>query len=65
VWTVNGFSAHADQPALISWLSKTEAKQVFLVHGEKDTLPVFEQAIRNKISSIETHKPAWKERVTL
>ncbi len=64
VWTVNGFSAHADQLALIDWLSKTGAKQVFLVHGEKETLPVFEQAIRNKVA-IETHKPAWKESVTL
>ena len=65
MWTVNGFSAHADQPALINWLSKTATRQVFLVHGEKDTLPVFEQAIRNKISSIETHKPTWKESVAL
>jgi metallo-beta-lactamase family protein len=28
VWTINGFSAHADQPALLAWLGDV------LVHGE-------------------------------
>lgn len=36
IWTINGFSAHADQPALLDWLGKTRRKQVLLVHGEYD-----------------------------
>ncbi len=36
VWTINGFSAHADQPALLDWLGDAPRKKVFLVHGEYD-----------------------------
>jgi metallo-beta-lactamase family protein len=34
VWTINGFSAHADQPALLAWLGDAPRRKVFLVHGE-------------------------------
>jgi metallo-beta-lactamase family protein len=34
VWTINGFSAHADQPALLDWLGAEKRQQVLLVHGE-------------------------------
>ena len=34
VWTINGFSAHADQPALLAWLGEAPRRKVFLVHGE-------------------------------
>jgi metallo-beta-lactamase family protein len=34
VWTINGFSAHADQPALLDWLGHEKREQVLLVHGE-------------------------------
>lgn len=34
VWTINGFSAHADQPSLLSWLGNASRRKVFLVHGE-------------------------------
>ena len=34
VWTINGFSAHADQPSLLAWLGATPRRKVFLVHGE-------------------------------
>jgi metallo-beta-lactamase family protein len=34
VWTINGFSAHADQPALLDWLGREKRQQVLLVHGE-------------------------------
>ena len=34
VWTINGFSAHADQPALLDWLGHEKRQQVLLVHGE-------------------------------
>jgi len=62
MWTVNGFSAHADQPILLDWLAKTRAKQVFLVHGEERSLKGFEKAINEKLS-IDSHIPAWKEEV--
>lgn len=34
VWTINGFSAHADQGALLDWLGRSPRREVFLVHGE-------------------------------
>lgn len=34
VWTINGFSAHADQPSLLDWLGDAPRRKVFLVHGE-------------------------------
>lgn len=34
IWTINGFSAHADQPALLGWLGDAPRRKVFLVHGE-------------------------------
>ncbi len=36
IWTINGFSAHADQPSLLAWLGAAPRKKVFLVHGEYD-----------------------------
>lgn len=33
-WTINGFSAHADRPTLLSWLGDAPRRDVFLVHGE-------------------------------
>lgn len=34
IWTINGFSAHADQPGLLDWLGDSPRRKVFLVHGE-------------------------------
>ena len=36
VWTINGFSAHADRPSLLAWLGDAPRHKVFLVHGEYD-----------------------------
>jgi metallo-beta-lactamase family protein len=36
VWTINGFSAHADQNDLLNWLGTTPRRKVLLVHGEYD-----------------------------
>ena len=41
VYTINGFSAHADQPELIAWHKQTRARRTFLVHGEEDTMYQF------------------------
>ena len=36
IFTINGFSAHADQEQLLAWLGNFQSKkmQIFLVHGE-------------------------------
>jgi metallo-beta-lactamase family protein len=41
VYTINGFSAHADQADLLAWQKQTAAKRTFLVHGEEDSMRSF------------------------
>lgn len=42
IYTIGGFSAHADQQELLSWQSKTgNPETTFLVHGEEDTMKIF------------------------
>lgn len=64
IWTVNGFSAHADQPLLLDWLGQTAAGTAFLVHGEAASLEGFKKAIADTLP-MRTHIPEWKETVTV
>jgi len=41
IYTINGFSAHADQPELLAWQKQTSAKRTFLVHGEEGAMKQF------------------------
>jgi metallo-beta-lactamase family protein len=41
IYTINGFSAHADQAELLAWQKDTSAQRTFLVHGEEDTMRKF------------------------
>jgi metallo-beta-lactamase family protein len=41
IYTINGFSAHADQAELLAWQKQTSAKRTFLVHGEENTMKEF------------------------
>ncbi len=66
VFTIGGFSAHADQAGLLEWVGNlSQAKpRVFIVHGE----PTAGQALAEKIEerfNLETHIPVWKETLTL
>ena len=36
IFTINGFSAHADRPALLAWLSKTGKARLLINHGEAE-----------------------------
>lgn len=38
IYTINGFSAHADQAQLLAWHGHTNAQRPFLVHGEEGTM---------------------------
>ncbi|MEJ5347575.1 MAG: MBL fold metallo-hydrolase [Desulfosoma sp.] len=51
VFTIGGFSAHADQEELLQWLSHfTNPKlQVVVIHGEKDIAAVFAQTVRERL----------------
>ncbi len=47
VYTIGGFSAHADQKELLDWLSAFRNKpEVFVVHGEEETALLFADLVR-------------------
>ena len=48
IFTIGGFSAHADQAELLAWHQKTgKPKTTFLVHGDKEVMPVFAKKLQN------------------
>ena len=65
VFTIGGFSAHADQGDLLDWISHFESKpQVFIVHGEPTACEALATKIR-ELFDLTTHIPKWKERLIL
>lgn len=47
IYTINGFSAHADQAELLAWQKKTSANRTFLVHGEQYSMAKFAAHLRD------------------
>jgi metallo-beta-lactamase family protein len=65
VFTIGGFSAHADQNDLLEWAGHFESNpKVFLVHGE----PAASESLAAKIKErlrLDVYIPKWKERLVL
>jgi len=56
-YTINGFSAHADQAGLIKWLSAfANSPEVFIVHGEEEVALSFGELVSEKFG-FKTHVP--------
>lgn len=51
IYTIGGLSAHADQEALLGWLShfKRAPQRTFVAHGEQATAEIFAAAIHDKL----------------
>ncbi len=51
VYTINGFSSHADEPQIFSWLKKGIKKdtELILVHGEKPVMESFKGYIETTL----------------
>lgn len=50
VYTINGFSAHADQNGLIKWMSQfSKLDNIFLIHGERDKQEIFQKEIERRL----------------
>jgi metallo-beta-lactamase family protein len=66
VYTIGGFSAHADQKDLIEWVSHfTESRpRVFVVHGESASSDALAAKIREDLG-FEVHVPTWREKLML
>jgi len=65
VFTIGGFSAHADQKDLLTWVGHFESKpKVFVVHGESTSSKVLKSKIE-KVFGLSAHVPRWRERLIL
>ena len=57
VYTIGGFSAHADQKELLEWLGSFSSKpEVFIVHGEENVALEFEGIVKERLGFV-THVP--------
>jgi len=66
VFTIGGFSAHADRDELLEWIShfSPSMPRVFVVHGEKTASESFARSIREKFS-MDVHIPVFRETLKL
>lgn len=66
IYTLGGFSAHADQAALLQWLRafRSPPQQTFAVHGEAETTVGFAHTITQQLGW-KVHAPEWGEQVTI
>ncbi|MBU4321164.1 MAG: MBL fold metallo-hydrolase [Nitrospinae bacterium] len=61
IYTLGGFSAHADQKELLEWLASFKGSpQVFVVHGEEETSLAFSGMIKERYRFV-THVPSKGE----
>jgi metallo-beta-lactamase family protein len=64
VWTINGFSAHADQPSLLDWLGNAPRRKVFLVHGEYDRgMHALQEVLEQR--GVACQLPGWHEPIRI
>lgn len=47
IYTINGFSAHADRDELIAWHQRVAPRRTFLVHGEEAVMTQFARRLDN------------------
>lgn len=66
VFTIGGFSAHADQKGLLEWVRHLAGSRprVFVVHGEPTASEALARLIHESFG-MEVHIPRWKETLTL
>ncbi|WP_028950371.1 MBL fold metallo-hydrolase RNA specificity domain-containing protein [Sulfurihydrogenibium subterraneum] len=65
IYTINGFSAHADQSSLIKFIKTTKDLQsVFLIHGEPEVMQVFKEKVKEE-TNLNPHIVKLKEYVYL
>jgi metallo-beta-lactamase family protein len=57
IHTINGFSAHADQAALLKWHEHTGAARTFLTHGEEGVM----RAFASRLGKTQVEMPALNQ----
>ena len=65
IYTINGFSAHADQNDLLAWLGAIDkSPEVFIIHGEEASADALKEAIQGKLG-LKAHRPKDGDMVEL
>ncbi len=65
IYTINGFSAHADRDTLLKWLGSFEnIYSAFLIHGEPEVQKIFKQSVKDKLD-IDPHIVEFGESIVL
>lgn len=67
VFTIGGFSAHADQSDLLEWVghfTDNSKPKVFVIHGEPTASEALGKIIKEQFG-LDVHVPRWKEVLTL
>lgn len=67
VFTIGGFSAHADQADLLNWISHFEQKpapKIFVIHGEPLSIDVLSNKIKKRFG-FEVYTPRLRETLIL
>jgi len=65
VYTIGGFSAHADQKELLEWLGTFISNpEVFIVHGEESVSLEFERIVNERLG-LSTHVPQKGEELEI
>ncbi|GAX63035.1 exonuclease [Candidatus Scalindua japonica] len=66
IYTIGGFSAHADQEGLIDWLSnfKKKPERIFVMHGEEETAVGFAETIKKQLH-VDAYAPFCMEEMTV
>lgn len=54
LFTINGFSAHADQSELVAWQRQVGAPRTFLVHGEEEVMRQFALQLQGTVAVMPT-----------
>ncbi len=50
IYTINGFSAHADQKELMEWAGNVkDARTIFLIHGEEEKQRIFKKVLKERL----------------
>ncbi|MDR4508115.1 MAG: MBL fold metallo-hydrolase [Candidatus Brocadiaceae bacterium] len=66
IYTIGGFSAHADQKGLLEWLGafKKNPRRIFVMHGEEETALGFAETIKKQLH-IDAYAPFCLEEITV
>ncbi|WP_456400713.1 MBL fold metallo-hydrolase [Persephonella sp.] len=63
IFTINGFSSHADKPILIEWLKRFKNKiNINIIHGEPDVMEIFKDNIQKELN-IKPHIVEFGEKI--